>query len=302
MEVEFSDGHDDFGISILLARIKDCSERKDFLEGNRIHLEISQRKGLFKRNLYLGSALVNMYVKCGALVKAQEVFNELLERNLISWTALIVGYTQECNGERSLECFERMKSEGILPDSVTLACTLKACGILGASNKGREIHAAIVTERIIEGNHKGNVGNALIDMYAKCGLLGKAKEVFDEILVCGIVSWTALIGGYSHYGHSEEALHCFQRMQLEALFPDAVTLTCILKACGISRATHKGQRIHVGIMSRNLLETDIVLGNAMIDMYGKCGELSKAQDVFHNLLIRDLVSWSALINGYTQHS
>mgnify|MGYP000140798901 FL=1 len=136
----------------------------------------------------------------------------------------------------------------------------------------------------------------------KCGFLGKAKEVFDEILVCGIVSWTALIGGYSHYGHSEEVFHCFQRMQLEALFPDAVTLACILKACGISRVTYKGQRIHVGIMSRNLLETDIVLGNAMIDMYGKCGELSKAQDVFHNLLIRDLVSWSDINNGYSKHS
>ena len=84
MEVEFSNGRDNFGISILLARIKDCSERKEFSEGNRIHLEISQRNGLFKRNLYLGGALVNMYVKCGALVKAQEVFNELLVRNLIS--------------------------------------------------------------------------------------------------------------------------------------------------------------------------------------------------------------------------
>eukprot|EP00250_Pteridium_aquilinum_P013618 c21461_g1_i1 orf=1-507(-) len=169
-----------------------------------------------------------MYAKCGSLTRAQEAFDGLPLRDIVSWTILMAGYNDHGCGEKALECFDRMQHEGILPNAFAMACSLKACGSILALDKGREIHTEIERWGLLE--RDVFVGSSLIDMYTKCGFLGTAQVVFNRLPVRNVVSWTVLIGGYTDFGYGVEALECFKRMQLEGVSPNAATFVCVLKA------------------------------------------------------------------------
>eukprot|EP00250_Pteridium_aquilinum_P029439 c39383_g1_i1 orf=1-309(+) len=102
-------------------------------------------------------------------------------------------------------------------------------------------------------------------MYAKCGLLTKAQEVFDMLEVHNTVSWNALISGYVQHDLAKEALDCYEQMQLEGVTADAVTFTCSLKACGFIGAIAKGREMHTNIKRKGLLQTNQFVGNALVD-------------------------------------
>lgn len=281
-----------------VASLKACAKSKDLLTGSRIHNVVVQR-GLLGKSVSLGNTLISMYAKCGALDKAQEVFDELPIRNLVSWNALITGYAQNRNGEDAFTCFQQMQLGGFSPDEVTFVCMLKACGSIQALERGQEIHAQIVREKLLQKSIV--VANGLVDMYVKCGLLEKAQEVFDELLVRDTVTWNTLIAGYAYHGHGEEALHYFDLMQLRGFTPNAITFICALKACGNIGALDTAQEIHAQVLKERLLEKHIMIANTLVDMYAKCGALERAQAVFDELRVRDIVSWNALLVGYSQH-
>ncbi|KAI5076844.1 hypothetical protein GOP47_0008909 [Adiantum capillus-veneris] len=278
--------------------LKACGSIGAFEKGKLVHSEMV-RQGLLGYDTVLGNALVDMYAKCGALNKAQEVFEDLEAQNVASWNALLSGYCQHAHGSEALHCFQQMQTTGLSPDSVTLLCVLQACASAGAVDKGKEIHARIVREDLLSANRL--MGNALVDMYAKCGLLANAHKVFDELLVWDTVSWNAIIAGYCQHGYNEEALNCFERMQNEGLFPDAPTFARVLKVCGSIGAAEKGREIQLEIVRKGLLLKDLVLGTALVDMHAKCGELAEAKEVFDALPFKDVVAWTALISGYCQH-
>ncbi|MCO5573133.1 hypothetical protein L7F22_026898 [Adiantum nelumboides] len=122
--------------------LKACRKLGALYKGIEIHAQIA-RQGLLCDDVVLGTFLVPMYAKCNALAKAQIVLNELPVRIAISWNALISAYVQQNNAKKALDCYERMRSEGLSPDAVTFSCTLKACGCVGASAIGEEIHFEI---------------------------------------------------------------------------------------------------------------------------------------------------------------
>mgnify|MGYP000105414638 FL=1 len=132
------------------------------------------------------------------------------------------------------------------------------------------------------------------------GVVGKAQEVLEGLPTRNVVSWSTLIVGYAQQGQCHEALNCLKRMQSEGLSPNTVTFISILKACMNTGAINKGKQIHDEIVQRGLLEEDIVLGTTLVDMYARCGMLTKAQDVLEDLPIRDVASWNALMAGYAQ--
>ncbi|KAI5067707.1 hypothetical protein GOP47_0018235 [Adiantum capillus-veneris] len=224
----------------LVTSLKACAKEKDLYEGSRIHADI-RTSGLLETDAYLRSTLVTMYAKCSALVRAQQVIDELRVRDAVSWSALIAGYVQHGHGKEAVGCFYRMQREGLSPNAFTYSSILKACGIMQDINMGEQIH--------------------------------------DEIVSLG----------------------CFQRMRSEGFTPTAITYACILKACGIMQDVDVGKKIHDEIVSQGLLKNTIMHGNALIDMYAKCGVILKAQMVFDTLPVRDVVSWNALIAGYAQY-
>ena len=193
---------------------------------------------------------------------------------MVSWTVLIAGYVQHGCAQEALYKFENMQQEGFSPNAVTFACILKACGATGAIDKGKSMHDEIVQRNLLK--HDPVLGNALVDMYGKCGSLVMAQKVFEELLVRDVVAWTSLISGYVQYGLSEMAIKCFDQMHYEGLSPNAVTYACILQACGGTGSLEKGKEIHVEMIKDGLLGGIGLLDNALVDMYAKCGALVKA--------------------------
>ena len=196
--------------------LKSCGENKDLEKGATLHIHLLKR-GLLDNKPYLACSLVCMYTKCSMFDEALEVLEEYRIRNIYTWNALIVGYAQQGLGQEALNCFDKMQShEGLSPDVVTFTCILKACGKVGAISKGEEIHVEIVKKRFLEKDVV--LGNALVDMYAKCGILVKAKQVLEDLPIRDIVSWNALIAGYVQQGQGQEALNCLEHMQSEGLY------------------------------------------------------------------------------------
>lgn len=304
------------------ALLKACARLKFAGRGQELHSELAQ-KGL-ERELFIGSTLVDLYAKCGLLMEAWEVFVKLPVRNLVSWSSLIFGFTEHGLGREALNKFEQMEMEGVCPDVVTLICGLRACGSIGAIDRGRKLHIMIAKEGL---ERDLSLHNSLVAMYAECGSLLEAQTVFDELPVRDLISWTALIRGYADHGFSEEALNCLHQMQLEDISADLVAHVCCLKACGAIGAIDKGKEIHSEIVKKGLKKdtlnsldfhsdsqcrvpaqicggdgpkdaNELVFATALIDMYSKCSSMVDSQKVFDSMPVRDLVAWTALIAGY----
>ncbi|KAH7307547.1 hypothetical protein KP509_22G064700 [Ceratopteris richardii] len=275
-----------------------CSMSGSNQHGAEIHSIIVQEQYL-KSDAVLGSALMELYLKCNALEKAQRVFDEIPARNVVTWTGLIAGYGSHGYGEEALYCFDQMKREGILPNSMTFASALKACASIGAVAKGKTLHAEMVKIGVLSNDTV--LENSLIDMYAKCGVLSKAEDIFKEIQVPNTVSYNALISGYHQHGLNRKAIACFRTLQAKGLQADCVTLLCILQACATMNALEVGREIHAVIVRENLLVKSRPLGNALVFMYAKSSLIAEALQVFDELPERDSISWNGLIAGFCQH-
>ena len=158
-----------------------------------------------------------------------------------------------------------MINDGLSPNGSTNLSILKACGNLGAIEKGKQIHDQIRSRNFIEKDIE--LGNALVDMYAKCGMLDKAQKALEDHSNRNVITWYAIIYGYVQHGQSHDAPNSFKQMQNEGLSHDVVTFICTLKACGSMGAIDKGKQIHDEVVKRKLLEKNIVLGNALVHMY-----------------------------------
>ncbi|KAH7282159.1 hypothetical protein KP509_35G015500 [Ceratopteris richardii] len=285
-------------IATCLCILKACTLQGALDMGQEIHADLI-KEGELENNMVIGTALVDMYAKCRALIEARKLFHELLTRDVVSWGALPDGYAQHIDGEEALECFEEMQEDGFAPDGATYVCILKICGNIGAAEKGQKIHAEITGEVLFADDIV--VVNSLVDMYAKCGMLAETQDVFDELPCHDEVSWTTLLTRFVQHGQGEEALKYFELMKLKGLSPTIATCLCILKACTLQGALDMGQEIHADLIKEGELENNMVIGTALVDMYAKCRALIEARKLFHELLTRDVVSWGALLDGYAQH-
>ena len=275
-----------------ISSLKGHDSSKDIHFVQDIYTDVS-KEGL-ERDPLVGSALVDVYTKCGSLAEAQMIFDKLLKKNVISWTALISGYVENGLGSEALTRLKEMEVDGVSPNDVTYVCSLKACGLIGALDKGRQIHADLVVEGFEDDLF---VGNTLVDMYARCGSLIEARELFDELQTRDVVSWNALSSRYDEHGFDEDVLQCLEHMQLEGVMPDVLTYVCGLKACSSIGAVDKGQKLHAEI-SVDGYERDSFIRGTLVDMYAKCGALAEAHDVFDDMPGQDVVVWNALLAGY----
>ena len=177
--------------------MKACGCIGTIAQGIELHNDI-EKAGLL-RNVSLGTALIEMYVKCGSLEKAQAMFNQLPSKDVIIWNALMSGLWN--NHEALMRCyFEAMQHEGIHPEAIIYAFALKACGNIGLIEKGQKLHIGIERNGWLQKDIA--VGNTLIDMYTKLGWIYQASEVFESLQKRDLVSWNTLICGYAQLGES----------------------------------------------------------------------------------------------------
>eukprot|EP01018_Ginkgo_biloba_P030321 Gb_23084 [translate_table: standard] len=275
--------------------LKACGKLASLREGKKIH-DFIITSG-FEPNIFVNSALVDMYAKCGSSQLARQVFDKMSQRNVVSWTAMIAGYTQNGEGNEALKLFQQMQMEGLKPNWVTIVSVLPASVLVASLQHGKEIHAYITRNEI---ESTVSLENALLDMYAKCGNIECARQVFERMIQRDVVSWNSIIAGYVQNGPANEALKLFNQMPSKSVKPDSVTITSVLPACARLGALQQGKDIHEQVR-RNGFESIISVGNALIDMYAKCGCIEFACQVFDGMLQRDVVSWTAIIAAYGMH-
>eukprot|EP00250_Pteridium_aquilinum_P021030 c25013_g23_i2 orf=922-3630(-) len=248
-------------------------------------------------DIFVENTLINMYVRCGSLVDAAQVFENMRERNVFSWTLILAGHERYGQPEEAVKLFWQMEQQGVIADDVTLVTVVKACTRAASLEEGKKIHGFIVKCGMTPNTF---VFNALVDMYAKCGSLMDAMHVFEQISEKSAVSWNSVISGCVQSGNHMTALSLFQRMKSEGLEPDEVTLVCILKSCGSLQNLEEGIQIHIHILKLGY-ETNSHIGSTLVDFYSKSGQMSIACQVFNRMFEQDVVTWNAVIAGYASH-
>ncbi|KAJ7527173.1 hypothetical protein O6H91_16G040000 [Diphasiastrum complanatum] len=179
----------------------------------------------------------------------------------------------------------------------TYVCLLKGCSRRKALAEGKQVHALIV-QSVLDSNIL--LANTLIRMYSKCGSVLHAHKVFSNMPRHDVYSWTAIISAYADSGEVQEAINLFQQMQETGLAPDKVLFVVVLKACASLAILEQGKQLHSEIIKRGF-QSDVVVGNTLVNMYAKCGCTEDARELFDNMSERDVVSWNAMIAGYAQN-
>ncbi|CAN5976781.1 unnamed protein product [Sphagnum jensenii] len=241
-------------------------------------------------------SLIDMYAKCGSIEDAWSVFNSMPLRDVVAWSAMILGHAKSGHYKKTLELFQQMQQEGMIPDRFTFVPVLNACASLEALEEARHIHA-----QIIKSGYESDiyVGSSLVDMYAKCGHIEDARQVFDRMPTCDVVACNAMILGHVKCGQGERALELFQQMQSEGVEPVAITFVGVLNACASLMALEKGRQVHQQIRQCHF-ESNVFVASSLVDMYAKCGNIDDASYVFKRMPTRNVVVWSAMILGHVK--
>lgn len=252
--------------------LKACAALGDGRKGQAIHGH-AFRAG-FELDLFVGNALVAFYAKCGDIEIARKLFDEIPERDLVSWNSMIAGYSQNNCLHEGLMLFHKMLrgSAGNAPDRVTLVTLLPVCAQLAAIQEGMWIHSYIIKLGM---QVDVVLGSGLVGMYARCGHLDIARDIFDRIPNRNIVVWNAIIGGYGMHGHADQALELFAQMVEEGVRPDDISVLCIISACSHGGMVDKGLEIFER-MGEYGVERNVGHYACVVDLLGRAGRLDEA--------------------------
>ncbi|XP_074268868.1 pentatricopeptide repeat-containing protein At3g09040, mitochondrial isoform X1 [Silene latifolia] len=274
-----------------------CANLKDLDKGRQIHC-LSVKRGL-STSLYVGSSLIDMYVKCGLIKVASEIFNRMSKLSVISLNALISGIAQD-NLEEALNLYKLLVNKGLTPSDITFANLLDACRGPFDLSLGRQIHCHVMKQGILYND--GILGVSLLCMYMNLLKTEDAGKLFWEYpKEKSVVLWTSMISGLNQNGSHEEALKFYHEMRLSDVMPDQATFASILKACSVSTSLRDGTGIHSFVVLTGY-NSDILVNCALIDMYAKCGDVKSSMQVFAELEHRhDVIAWNSVIVGLAKN-
>lgn len=307
--------------------LKACELIHDIEVGKSVHCRIW--KVGFVCDLIVRNGLIHLYADDACMSHARQLFDEISVRDVVSWTAMIDGYVKKNMADEALSVFHTMLSSGVEPNDITMITVLSACSQKGDLCLAKNVHEYVEKNNV---NCGLNLTNAMLDMYVKCGCLITARQIFDRMeyrdvfswtsMINGyakngeldlarkcfdempernVVSWNAMIGGYSQNNQPNQALELFRDMEKAGLLPIEGTLVCVLSACAQSGCLDLGRWIHHYYVMQKRIQLSVILGNALIDMYAKCGSIDAAAELFNEMQERDLVSWNSIIVGYASH-
>ncbi|XP_077234567.1 tetratricopeptide repeat (TPR)-like superfamily protein [Tasmannia lanceolata] len=263
--------------------------------GMQVHGSII-RSG-FGVNVFVESALIDMYAKCGELSSARGVLEGMEVQDVVSWNSLIVGYVRQGFEKSALSLFKKMYVKDMKIDDYTYPPVLNSLASVMDVKNGKSVHCLIVKSGFEAYKH---VSNALVDMYAKVGSLECSLGVFDKMSERDVVSWTSLITGYAHRGFHEEALKLFCQMRIAGIESDEFVIASALSACAGLTVLEFGRQVHVNFTKCGF-RSSLSIDNSLVTMYAKCGCIEDAHQVFDSMAVRDVVSWTALIVGHAQN-
>lgn len=285
---------DDFTLSCVMKAFSDLGLVH---EGRKAHGK-AVVLGLEVLIVFVASAIVDMYAKFGQMRYASLVADRVVGKDVVLFTALIVGYVQHGEDHEAMWAFSGMIKEGVTANDFTFASLLVSCGNVEDLCLGKLIHGLIIKYGYESGIP---LQTSVLTMYSKCGMVDDSLKVFGHLVNPNFVTWTSLITGLAQNGREEIALSKFHEMLCSSVIPNCFTLSGALRACSGLAVVDQGQQIHT-ITIKLGLNTEKFIGAALIDLYGKCGCVELAKLVYDGLCERDVVHANNMMYAYAQNS
>ncbi|RWW55317.1 hypothetical protein BHE74_00038052 [Ensete ventricosum] len=276
-----------------------CADLKLLHFGKEVHGYILRNS--FESNVFVSSALVDMYAKCYDMSSATKVFHGMKDKNVVSWNVLMAGHNHNEHPEAALKLYLEMLEQNFVPSSITMMILLLSCSNIMALRLGRELH-----NHIEKGRPDGcplTLASTLINMYAKCGNIRDAKLVFDCVIEKDLVIWNAMMTGYSLHRMTMDALSLFNQMQQSGIKPDHITFTAILSACNQEGFVDEGWKLFKMMEDFYGVSPTLEHFTCMVDMLGTAGLLEESLDLIRRIPFRpDACLWATLLKACRLHS
>lgn len=250
---------------------------------------------MLDKNVVSWTCMISAYANHGLMDHALEIFNQMPVKNVVSWNSIIWSHVQEGLYAEAVELFHRMCVSGVMPNDATLVGILSSCSHMGDLALGKQAHSYICDNNI---TMSVTLCNSLIDMYAKCGALQTAMDIFFGMPEKNAVSWNVIIGALALHGSGREAIEMFKKMQASGLCPDEITFTGLLSACSHSGLVDIG-RYYFDMMSSTFgISPDVAHYACMVDLLGRRGFLGEAMSMVQKMPIKpDVVILGALLGA-----
>ncbi|KAJ4953377.1 hypothetical protein NE237_030209 [Protea cynaroides] len=247
------------------------------------------------RDVVSYNILIDGFVKAGEIGRAREIFYSMPARDAVSWGTLLTGYAQMNQCKEAIELFDQMLDLGVKPDNIALVSTLSACAQIGALEQGKAIHNYIDRNRAGLDNF---LATALVDMYAKCGCIGIAREIFESSPDKSLFTWNALVVGLAMHGEAELALEYFSRMKEAGIRPDGVSFLGVLVGCSHAGLVNEAWRLFDEMESVYMVRRELKHYGCMSDLLGRAGLIEEALQMIEAMPMEgDLFVWGGLLGG-----
>ncbi|CAK7327861.1 unnamed protein product [Dovyalis caffra] len=276
--------------------IKSFAGASALKQGFKTHA-IMIKNGMISSSV-LKTSLIDMYFKCGKVRLAHNMFEEMHERDIVAWGAIIAGFAHNRRQWEALDCVRWMAIERMYPNSVIITTILPVIGEVWARRLGQEVHCYLLKTKGY--SRELTIQSGLIDMYCKCGDMGSGRRVFYGSRERNAISWTALMSGYASNGRLEQALRSVVWMQQEGCRPDVVTVATVIPVCAKLKTLKHGKEIHAFAVKKLYLP-NVSLTTSLIKMYSKCGVLDYSVKLFDGMEDRNVIAWTAMIDSYVEN-
>ncbi|KAL2940138.1 hypothetical protein RDABS01_001520 [Bienertia sinuspersici] len=263
--------------------------------GRKLHAK-TLKFGLLS-DVYLGTALVDMYSKFVIMNDAERAFSDMSKKNVVSYNALITGYGLIGNPESAVKRYKLLRLQGLKPDACTFIGLFTSASSSGAYAVGEQVHANSIKLGL---DTDVLVKNSVVNFYSKCGLIDSAIKEFETAQGSDAVSWTAIISGLVQNNEDTKALKVFCKMHKLSEKADEFSASSVIKAVASLAALAEGKHLHGHVLKVGL-NHHIFVGSALIDMYSKCGIMEDAHKLFSEMPGKNAVTWNSMIIGYAQN-
>ncbi|KAK7405356.1 hypothetical protein VNO78_06605 [Psophocarpus tetragonolobus] len=287
----------DFNQTTLSTVLKSVASLQAIKVCKQIHT-ISIKSGIYS-DFYVINSLLDTYGKCKHIDEASKIFEERTWEDLVAYTSMITAFSQYGDGEEALKLYLQMQDADIKPDPFICSSLLNACANLSAYEQGKQLHVHAIKFGFMCDIF---ASNSLVNMYAKCGSIEDADRAFSEIPNRGIISWSAMIGGYAQHGHGKEALQLFNQMLRDGVPPNHITLVSVLCACNHAGLVEEGKQYFEKMEEMFGIKPTQEHYACMIDLLGRSGKLNEAVELVNSIPFEaDGSVWGALLGAARIH-
>ncbi|KAH0455698.1 hypothetical protein IEQ34_015730 [Dendrobium chrysotoxum] len=255
----------------------------------------------YESNLFVQTRILSMYMDCGDPVNAQQLFDEMPNRDVVTWTSVISNLSRQGCHEQALAVFNKMRDDDsvIRPNTATMVSAMSACSSLGSLNHTKNLHACLVKTGFEDHVF---ARNSLIDAYAKSGSIACAHQVFDGMRERDLQSWTTMIMGLALNGHGQDAIFLFSQMLRYGLLPDSTTFIAVLSACSHAGLVDEGIEIFESMEGDFGISPELMHYGCMVDLFSRAGHLYRSYEFISSMPMEpNLEIWGSLLSACSVH-